>query len=498
MAKTYADLFNDIQIFPYGDEIFELQKECSEIDYMEAYINNQLYIRENFTTPNDLLMESLDDDRLNRLITEAEEKSNSWFENIKGFIEKFFKWILKWLQGFWKFITSPFQKKMREEATVIIDEGTNASAKSSNNDSTNNKPEVMIKAGQAEKTPEEKRKEEELAQELGESMLNFNLDDLLFVEADGEESTGKRVAKAIGSAALSGDGKAIAGTASGTVRFVKWIFNLNQNIKPTFEKLNANSPLTLNALGISSNSSTGGYKVSYQISKITSMIEQAVEAKELKSDFAEVLKASVNFKNITYVFITKKSNTPLISLDTFKHTFDMLNSNNGKGTSDMFKGTILRLFGSKDLANKIHEEVLKYSNQNTQYPFRITSVTDFEGVIKALHKVLVSNQKDNSENKYNYRGTKNKSEADNKTSGITQGSSLGNGYVRTKANTDTHFNLDPDTHRRRVLKFYNEFSKASANILRGMQVAQSISDMIVKSIPGMKRDKFVQNQITKG
>ena len=345
--------------------------------------------------------------------------------------------------------------------------------------------------------PEEQVKQQQLDDEIGESVLDFDFDDLLFTEAD-EDSYGKRVAKVVGSAALNAGGKAIGGTIKGITAVVKFLFNLQQNSKSIFEKLNEKSPLTLNALGIASVGANGGYKVSYQLSKIISLIEQAVEAKELKSDFAEVLKASVNFKNITYVFVAKNANTQLISLDTFKHTFDTLNSNDGKGKDDMFKGTFIRLFGSKDLANKIHEEILKYKEQNAQYPFKITSITDFEEIIKALHKVLVSNQKDNSENKYNYRGTKNKTEADYKTSGITHGSSLGGWHIRIAANTDTHFNLNIDKNRRRMLNFYNEFSKASANILRGMQVAQAISDMIVKSVPGMKRDKFVQNQITKG
>jgi len=60
--KTYAELFNEIQISPYGDEMFQLQKECAELNYMEAYIENQLYIRENFKEPNDLLVESLEID----------------------------------------------------------------------------------------------------------------------------------------------------------------------------------------------------------------------------------------------------------------------------------------------------------------------------------------------------------------------------------------------------------------------------------------------------
>ena len=72
--KTYAELFQEIQTFPYSDEMFDLYKDSVQLEFIEIYINNQLYIRENFDNTNQILMESLDEDRLNKVIMEAEEK----------------------------------------------------------------------------------------------------------------------------------------------------------------------------------------------------------------------------------------------------------------------------------------------------------------------------------------------------------------------------------------------------------------------------------------
>ena len=48
MSQTYGELMKEIVSMPYSKDMFNLEKECAELSIMESYIENQLYLQENF------------------------------------------------------------------------------------------------------------------------------------------------------------------------------------------------------------------------------------------------------------------------------------------------------------------------------------------------------------------------------------------------------------------------------------------------------------------
>ena len=46
--KTYNDLRLEILSIPYSNDMFQIEKESAELQIMEKYLNNQIYLQENF------------------------------------------------------------------------------------------------------------------------------------------------------------------------------------------------------------------------------------------------------------------------------------------------------------------------------------------------------------------------------------------------------------------------------------------------------------------
>lgn len=74
MTKTYGELMTEIVASPYSKDMFNLHKECAELSVMEEYLESQMYIRENFneSVNIDSLMEAADDNRLNKVLSSAQ------------------------------------------------------------------------------------------------------------------------------------------------------------------------------------------------------------------------------------------------------------------------------------------------------------------------------------------------------------------------------------------------------------------------------------------
>jgi len=439
--KTYAELFNEIQISPYGDEMFQLQKECAELNYMEAYIENQLYIRENFKEPNDLLVESLDEDRLQRLITEAEDKSESWFIKIKNVIVSFFSRILQWISKFFSWLTSSAQVKERELTVNTILEAAK--------------------------------------EHLGES-VHFD-DDQSYYNEDKEIVY------------MGDDDKRLKETYK-TGFFGSIISFFTTNYVKEFEKLEKTSPMSLSVL-------KNGKNNEITMDKIKDLVEYRSDVRNYPS-WANVLAAVVNFKDITYIFKPKTDGVYFVNIDEFVKIFDMLNGIKAEANT-ITKGFFMRMITGGDELTKI-DQLLENHFRETSYQFTISSIDKFEKLIKQLQKVLVAIKVGDNTGKFDYRATKTprllfpgrgNAENEYKLDGITD--RMGHAIVRDTGNKDEHFRVNIEHNRVRALKFYNKFSKASANLLKAMQLSQKLSDIVIKSVKGVKQDSSVANKLTK-
>ena len=166
-----------------------------------------------------------------------------------------------------------------------------------------------------------------------------------------------------------------------------------------------------------------------------------------------------------------------------------------------------------NLNSKISKAIEKYSKQSSRYDLKIESVKSFEEIIKNLHKVLKNLEVDNKNNKFNYVGfedptklktkifgkvEENRKGIDNKLTGTVSGRT-GESSVRETENTKTHFVHDLAQIRNGHFKFYSMFSKASANLLRAMQVAQETSNIVLNTLANLykiDRSKKVNDELT--
>lgn len=464
--KTYAELFQEIQTFPYSDEMFNLYKECVQLEFTEIYIDNQLYIKENFDNTNKILMESLDEDRLNKVIMEAAENSESWFIKFKNMIVKFFKNIIKWLTGFFNNLTSKKnQERINEAEKLLKGEESDQSSSNENNEST------------PEKQPD--------GQESFNNSTDTNIgnDSNLFQE-DSKASLTKEVAIAVGN------------------RLYRFLFGIEKNSRQTLEALNSKNPIILVSFG------TIG-KRQYNLQRFFTELQHSLSTHGFSQNLSNTIINVLNFNNISYVFETKQYGIEVISLDEFKSIFDDLNSNKGKGTTNITNG-LWDIFSSNNLNDKLLKAINKYEHENSFYTLNISNIKIFEAIIKNLHKVLINMEKSNDKNKYNYREIEDPTKLKNKLllrSGKAREEisyKLG-GYetqgIRHTRNTDEHFNRTTDSYnfRKKEFQFYSKFSKASANLLRSMQVAQKFRDVILSSVPAMNSNvnKEVKNTLTK-
>jgi len=109
---TYNELVLELQTLPYSKEFMEIKKESYELELMESYIENQLYLRENFNNfdviQNDIILEGISD----KIKTIA---SNIWTK-IYNFFIGILKMIHKALGSLINFIERHFNPTLEGRA----------------------------------------------------------------------------------------------------------------------------------------------------------------------------------------------------------------------------------------------------------------------------------------------------------------------------------------------------------------------------------------------
>jgi len=95
--KTYNDLLLELESIPYSKDYIDIYKEQSELELMESYIENQLYLKEYFDVDyNEILMESLNE-QSKGLLEKIYEKIFNFFMKILRLIRDGLNALISWL-----------------------------------------------------------------------------------------------------------------------------------------------------------------------------------------------------------------------------------------------------------------------------------------------------------------------------------------------------------------------------------------------------------------
>jgi len=125
MATTFKDFMVECELYPYSRDHYDLMKECSELELMEKYIENQIYVNEskamlengNFHIGENYLAESINQTELD-VITEA------FSDKVNNLIVKLSKMIMKIFKTF-----STFFGKLGNKFDPITTKGQNVRSK---------------------------------------------------------------------------------------------------------------------------------------------------------------------------------------------------------------------------------------------------------------------------------------------------------------------------------------------------------------------------------
>lgn len=96
--KLYQEMLNDIELMFNSDEYIKLQKEASELDILERYIDNQLYL---FTYCENII---IDNGNINKIIYESVIKEDAWYQKIISYNIKISKKLIDLIIGTLKWI----------------------------------------------------------------------------------------------------------------------------------------------------------------------------------------------------------------------------------------------------------------------------------------------------------------------------------------------------------------------------------------------------------
>jgi len=114
MAQTYGELMKEFNAISYSKDVFEIEKDSAELMIMEKYIENQLYIRENFNENVyvDYMLEKVDDGKLSsvfkrakELATNVGEKVWKFFIRVMDMITRLISSVIKWVKDIYNKFT---------------------------------------------------------------------------------------------------------------------------------------------------------------------------------------------------------------------------------------------------------------------------------------------------------------------------------------------------------------------------------------------------------
>ena len=104
--KTYNDLLNEFNTLPYNKEVIDIYKEFSELELMEVYISNKLYLKEYQDIEcNEILLESV--------INNIQSVLNTLGEKIFDFIMKILKLLKDGLNTLINWVDKNFNNNVK-------------------------------------------------------------------------------------------------------------------------------------------------------------------------------------------------------------------------------------------------------------------------------------------------------------------------------------------------------------------------------------------------
>ena len=100
---TFREFITECELYEYSDEYYQLMKECTELDIMGKYIENQLVLKEysdiipNSLISNGYFTESASDDKLSVIMEKADKKKESILNKIINTVKRMIDSLLVFL-----------------------------------------------------------------------------------------------------------------------------------------------------------------------------------------------------------------------------------------------------------------------------------------------------------------------------------------------------------------------------------------------------------------
>jgi len=122
MAQTYGELMTEIVSFPYSKDMFELEKECAELDLMNSYIENQLYLRETFgeNVNIDYMLEAADQSKFSKVLDKIKEVGASIGKRLWDLFMRLLDMIRRAALAVTNYVKSKFKKETITEAKKLL------------------------------------------------------------------------------------------------------------------------------------------------------------------------------------------------------------------------------------------------------------------------------------------------------------------------------------------------------------------------------------------
>jgi len=139
MAQTYGELITELIALPHSKDMFELEKECTELSIMEKYIDNQMYLRENFADfiNADYMMEATDESKFSKILGRLKEGTANIGKRIWDLIMRLMDMIKRAATAVSNWFNKIMNKKVFSKCATILSKGL--SKKSSGSKTSNSK-----------------------------------------------------------------------------------------------------------------------------------------------------------------------------------------------------------------------------------------------------------------------------------------------------------------------------------------------------------------------
>ena len=120
--KTYGELMTELSISPYSKDMFDLHKESAELEILEAYIENQNYILENFeiNINNEYIIEAVNRNMIGKALSKVGDLISTIGTKIWTLITKLFGMISRSLLTIKNWIQRKFNKVLIIESAKLL------------------------------------------------------------------------------------------------------------------------------------------------------------------------------------------------------------------------------------------------------------------------------------------------------------------------------------------------------------------------------------------